>query len=133
MELLVVHSMETRAQSGKLDVHSGTILPVQRVVVEKTACAVGLFGTTRHGPTALYRYAKGLWLQNELLRLRLRAGMRAHIVRGEDTNVLTLNLDGQLRLAVDYLPAECGIDFGLVTAQVVNDPHRFRTFFAKAC
>ena len=75
MELLVVHSIETRTQSGKLDVHSGMIMPVQRVVVEKTAAAVGLYGTTRHGPTALYRYAKGLWLQNELLRARARQGI----------------------------------------------------------
>lgn len=133
MELLVVHSIEARAQSGKLDVHSGTILPVRRVVIEKTAAAVGLFGTTRHGPTALYRYAKGLWLQNELLRLRLPAEMQAGIVRRGDTNVLTLSLDGRLLLAVEYVRPRTGIDFGLVTAQVINDPHRFRTFFAKAC
>lgn len=127
MEHLTLHSAEATAQSGKLDLNTGTIRPMQRVIAEKTSRTSGLFGTTGLGATALYRYAHHLWLHNEALRLRLRPDMTARVSYTDDASMLTLNLDGTMSLTLSCRPQH-GVDFARIVAGVINDRCHYSAF-----
>ncbi len=129
MELLTLNSIEDADASGRLDLRTGSIRILPRTVADKIGVPCGLFGHTQHGATALYRYGTGLWLQNEQVRLRLRPGVQAGVMRDAGRNVLVFNLDAGLRLAMEYAPGT--VDFGTVVARIVNDPLRHRTFFLR--
>jgi hypothetical protein len=120
VEHLTLHSAEANAQSGRLDLNTGTIRPMQRVIAEKTSRTSGLFGTTGLGATALYRYAHHLWLHNEALRLRLQPDMTARVAYADDASLLTLSLDGDLSLTLRCVPQH-GVDFARLVAGVIND------------
>ncbi len=127
MEHLTLHSAEATAHSGKLDLTTGTIRPIQRVIAEKTSRTSGLFGSTGLGATALYRHAHHLWLHNEALRLRLQPDMAARVSHLEDASLLTIVLDGSLTLTLRCTPQR-GVDFARIVAGVVNDSHHHVTF-----
>jgi len=127
VEHLTLHSAEANAQSGKLDLDTGTIRPVQRVIAEKTSRTSGLFGTTGLGATALYRYAHHLWLHNEALRLRLHPDMTARVTYTDDASLLTLSLDGGLSMTLRCVPQH-GVDFARIVAGVINDSYHYNAF-----
>lgn len=127
MEQLTLHSAEVNAESGRLDLQTGTIRPIQRAIVEKTSRVSGLFGTTRLGATALYRHDRRLWLHNEALRVRLSPGMAAQVRYVDDASLLTLIMDGGLTLTLRCLPRH-GVDFARIVAAVVNDSGHYRAF-----
>ncbi len=126
MEHLTLHSAEATAQSGRLDITTGTIRPIQRVIAEKTARTSGLYGSTGLGATALYRHAHHLWLHNEALRLRLSPDMSARVSHVEDATLLTLIMDSSLTVTLRCQPRH-GVDFARIVAAVVNDSHHYST------
>ncbi len=127
MEHLTLHSAEATAQSGRLDITTGTIRPIQRVIAEKTARTSGLYGSTGLGATALYRHGHQLWLHNEALRVRLSPEMTARVSHVPDASLLTLIMDSSLTVTLRCLPRH-GMDFARIVAAVVNDSHHYSTF-----
>jgi len=129
VEHLMLHCAEATAQSGRLDIHTGTIRPIQRVIAEKTSRTSGLYGSTGLGATALYRHAHHLWLHNEALRLRLSPEMTARVSHVQDATLLTVIMDSSLTMTLRCLPRQ-GVDFARIVAGVLNDSHHYTSFLA---
>ncbi len=129
MEHLTLHCAEATTQSGRLDINTGTIRPIQRVIAEKTAATSGLYGSTGLGATALYRHAHHLWLHNEALRLRLSPDMTARVSHVPDASLLTVIMGNSLTLTLRCQPSH-GVDFARIVAGVLNDSHHYSTFLA---
>lgn len=127
MEHLTLHCAEANAQSGRLDIDTGTIRPIQRVIAEKTSRASGLYGSTGLGATALYRHAQQLWLHNEALRLRLGPEVTARVSHVADASLLTLVMDRSLTVTLRCAPRH-GVDFARIVAGVLNDSHHYARF-----